>query len=176
MTPTLMKPRKTLARRSMKSVITLGRCTTGTALLETIIVLPLLLIVMIGVVDYSWSLSMQATASKSMRGAARYLSLLPGAAACSTWAKVYAQNLAVYGNVLGSGTPLVPGWTADDTHVPITDDCAATSNCPTYFQVSGSIPLSTVIAALIPVPVTLTLSSQHYERPTPYVGDTSACS
>jgi Flp pilus assembly protein TadG len=174
MTAAPMKSRKRSARCSMKSVRTLGRCTKGTALLETIIVLPLLLVVMIGVVDYAWSLSMQATAGKSMRDAARYLAMLPAAAVCQDWAKQNARNLAVYGNVAGTGTALVPGWTADDTGVPITIDNCGTS-CPTYVQVAGSIPLSTVIAALIPIPATLTLSTQHLERPTPYVGDGSGC-
>jgi Flp pilus assembly protein TadG len=166
-----------MTAKTMQSIKTLGRCTAGTALIETIIVLPLLLIVTIGVIDYAWSLSMQATASKSMRGAARYLSLLPGAAACSGWASTNAKNLAVYGNVGGTGTALIPGWQTSgaDSYVLIDQDCG--TNCPTYVQVSARIPLSTIISLpLVTVPATLTLSSQHLERPTPYVGDTSACS
>jgi Flp pilus assembly protein TadG len=156
---------------AMKSVKILARCTEGTALIEAIIVLPLLCILMIGVVDFAWSLSMQATASKSMRDAARYLALLPGDAACSAWAKTNAQNLAVYGNVAGTGSPLVSGWTSDDTHVPITMDC--TTNCPVDIQVGASIPLtSLIVTALIPIPATMTISAQHIERPTPYVGGT----
>jgi hypothetical protein len=165
---------------SMTSIKTLTRCTAGTALVESIIVLPLLLILMIGVIDYAWSLSMQATASKSMRGAARYLALLPSGAACSAWAKTNAQNLAVYGNVSGTGTALVPGWTADDAHVPITiDNCPTVicpTCCPTTIQVSGTIPLSTIISVpLLPIPATMTLSSQNLQRPTPYIGDGGAC-
>jgi Flp pilus assembly protein TadG len=162
----------------MKSIMKLGRCTSGTALLETIIVLPLMLIVMIGVVDYAWSLSMQATASKSMRGAARYLSLLPGAAACSSWAQTNAQNLAVFGNTAGTGTALVPGWKTNgaDSYATITPDpTGCGTNCPAYVEAKAQIPLSALIAALIPIPATLTLSTQHLERPTPYIGDGGAC-
>jgi Flp pilus assembly protein TadG len=156
---------------SIKSIKTLARCTAGTALLETIIVLPLLLILMIGVVDYAWSLSMQATASKSMRDAARYLALLPGDAACQDWAKQKARNLAVYGNVAGSGSALVSGWSATDTNVPITMDC--TTSCPADIQVGAIIPLtSLIVTALVPIPATMTIKAQHIERPTPYVGGT----
>jgi Flp pilus assembly protein TadG len=160
----------------IKSIATLGRCTAGTALIETVIVLPLLLIVMIGVVDFAWSLSMQATASKSMRDAARYLAMLPGVAACSGWASTNAKNLAVYGNVAGTGTAVVPGWQTGgaDSYVSIDQDCG--TNCPTYVRVHAQIPLSTLISVpLVVAPATLTLSSQHIERPTPYVGDGSAC-
>jgi Flp pilus assembly protein TadG len=163
---------------STKSIMRLGRCTSGTALLETIIVLPLLLVVMIGVVDYAWSLSMQATASKSMRGAARYLSLLPGAAACSAWAQTNAQNLAVYGNMAGTGAALVPAWQTNgtDSYATITaDPTGCATNCPAYVEAKAQIPLSTIIAALIPIPATLTLSTQHLERPTPYIGEGSGC-
>jgi Flp pilus assembly protein TadG len=85
------------------------------------IVLPVAVSLMVGGVDFGLALSTQATAAKSVRDAARYLGSLRAGDCDSERAK--AQNLAIYGNLSGTGDPLVPNWNASggtDNNVNIT--------------------------------------------------------
>lgn len=154
------------------------RCTSGLGLVESAITLPLMMLLLLGIIDFGLAFSAQATASQSMRDAARYLATLPGGAACSTWAQTNAKNLAVYGNISGSGSALVTGWLPDggtDNNVTVTMDCS--SSCPASVQISAAIPFAILFTpSFLPFSTgTLPLSAQHLQRPTPYVGDTSGC-
>src|SRR5690242_2256134 len=100
-------------RRLSKILERFKRCTSGTALVETALIMPLAIILMVGVVDFGRVFMTRATAQKSMRDGARYLTLLPASAVCG-WGLTNAKNLAVYGNLAGTGTPLVTGWAITD--------------------------------------------------------------
>ena len=89
---------------------------TGVALVEFALVLPLLLILTFIVTEYSRALYQYNTLTKSVRDAARYLSIQsPG----DTTKYAIAKNLVVYGNPAGSGTPLAIGLTTAQVPDPL---------------------------------------------------------
>ena len=112
---------------------------------------------MAGGVDFGLALTTQATASKSVRDAARYLGSLR-ASECNDQIS-NAQNIAVYGNLSGTGTALVPNWDANggaNNNVNIT--------CGSTIVVSAKIPYDSIIlVSFLPISGTLTLSTQHEE-------------
>ncbi len=80
----------------------------GVAILEFALVLPLLLILTFITTEYGRALYQYNTLAKSVRDAARYLSVqVPG----DTSKYATAKNLVVYGNPAGSGQPLAIGLT-----------------------------------------------------------------
>jgi len=83
----------------------------GVALVEFALVLPLLLLLTFIVTEYGRAIYQYNTLAKSVRDAARYLSIQsPGTKITE------AKNLVIYGNPAGTGTPLAIGLTT--THVP----------------------------------------------------------
>lgn len=75
----------------------------GSVLIEATIVVPLLIFMLVGLADFGRAYVTMSAAQKSLRGAVRYLTLLPAPAVC-TWGFTNAQNLALYGHV---GAPAV---------------------------------------------------------------------
>jgi Flp pilus assembly protein TadG len=76
----------------------------GVALVEFALVLPLLLILTFITTEYGRALYQYNTITKSVRDAARYLSIQSPNTHVAE-----AKNLAVYGNLAGAGTPLAIG-------------------------------------------------------------------
>ena len=84
--------------------------------MEFALVLPLLLILTFVTTEYSRALFQYNILTKSVRDAARYLSVQsPGDA--TKYAK--AKNLVVYGNPAGTGAPLVIGLTTSLVPNPV---------------------------------------------------------
>ena len=79
---------------------------TGVALIELALILPLLLLLTIITTEFGRSLYQYNVITKSMRDAARYLSV-----ELSSTRIEEARKLVVYGNPDGTGSPLVPGLT-----------------------------------------------------------------
>ena len=144
-----------------KYFLRLARCSSGSALVEMTLVVPVAISLMVGGVDFGLALSAQATAAKSVRDAARYLGSLRAGECTGQIAS--AQNLAVYGNLAGTGNPLVPNWNATGgTNNNVNVTCAST------IIVSAKIPYTSIInAPFLPIESTYTLSTQHEE---PQVG------
>ena len=94
----------------------------GVAMVEMVIVTPLLLLLVLGVAEMGKALMQYNTLNKSLRDAAR---LVAGSALLGTTGTVQiddalagdARNLAVYGNVLGTGSPRLPLLSADQISV-----------------------------------------------------------
>lgn len=85
----------------------------GVALVEFTLILPLLLILTFITTEFGRALYQYNTLAKSVRDAARYLSIqLPNTKITE------ARNLVVYGNTAGTGPVLALGLTATTTHVP----------------------------------------------------------
>lgn len=155
--------------RSLRKLLRrVAGCTAGNALLEATIVMPLILSLMAGTVDFGLALSTQATLSKSVRNAARYLATVPPSAVC-TWGLVNAQNLAVYGKldpVHGVDQPLIPGWNANggsDNYVRL----GSNTNCaePVVIQLQARVPLQTYFLSIaLRNAEVLALSAEHEER------------
>jgi Flp pilus assembly protein TadG len=152
-------------RSLFKFLLRLARCSSGSALVEMTIIIPVAISLMAGGVDFGWWVSTQATGSKSVRDAARYLATLPTPInVCSnSTAVANAQSLAVYGKlggVDGTDTPLVPGWQMNGgTNNNVTVSCSGSS-----VIVAAKFPfISIILTPLVPIASTYTLSAQHEE-------------
>ena len=150
-------------------LLRLARCSSGSALVEMTIIVPVAISLMAGGVDFGMALSTQATGSKSVRDAARYLATVPASAVCG-WGLTNAQNLAVYGKlnpVTGVDLPLITGWSATggpNNHV----DLLQPTDCTTSFtiiQLQAEFPYNSImLSAILPNVSTLTLSAEQEER------------
>jgi len=149
-------------------LLRLARCTSGTASIEVIIVLPLAISLMAGGIEFGRIFSTYSTAEKSMRNAARYLSRLPTQDAICDWGLTNAQNLAVYGKISPavSDQPLIPNWTAGT--VAVAQCTAGAFDDPPVISISASVPFTSVMLSVVGIGNSFTLTPQHQER---YVGE-----
>jgi Flp pilus assembly protein TadG len=86
----------------------------GVALVEFALILPFLLLLSLTAVEFGRAIWQYNTLTKSVRDAARYLSLqTPGTKMAQ------ARNLAVYGNLGGTGAPLARGLTTANVPDPV---------------------------------------------------------
>lgn len=86
----------------------------GVAITEFALVVPLLLLVALITIDYGRAVYQYNTLTKSVRDAARYLSMQsPGSGAS------VAKSLVVYGNPSGSGSPLALGLSVSQVRDPV---------------------------------------------------------
>ena len=105
----------------------------GTAIVEFALVIPMLVLLTFIAIELGRALMEYNTVAKSVRDASRYLSIqLPGTKFTE------ARNLVVYGNIAGSGTPLLTGLNTglvpDPTWQPAGSDPVITT---VTVQVSG---------------------------------------
>ncbi len=85
----------------------------GVALVEFALILPLLLLLTFITTEFGRAMYQYNTITKSVRDAVRYLSVqTPGTHTAQ------AQNLVVYGNITGTGTPLVLGLSLANVPTP----------------------------------------------------------
>jgi len=103
----------------------------GVAIVEFALILPFLLLLSIATAEYGRAIWQYNTLTKSVRDAARYLSIqTPGTHIAQ------ARNLVVYGNLAGTGTPLAIGL--------------STSNVPDpTWQTAGSVPVINTVTVKI---------------------------
>jgi hypothetical protein len=130
--------------RSRLLLSRLRRDGRGTAIVETAIVLPVIVLLMFGIVELGRALQQHHALTKSVRDAARYIARVPlacPAAGDPNWAavKTAAQTLAATGRLSG-GTPLVEGWTA--AHFDIADPACVdwSGRAVQVITVSAEIP------------------------------------
>lgn len=122
---------------------------SGSALLEAGLVLPFLIALMLGIYDFGRGYETLSTAQKSMQVATRYLSQLPKSAICG-WGGTRAKNLAVYGNIAGTGNPLISNWTTSSltVTVPTTATCAnSTVTTIPIIEMTASVPYRPILMA-----------------------------
>ena len=84
----------------------------GVAILEFALVVPFLLVMTFLVTEFGRAIYQYNTLTKSVRDAARYLSIQTPNTHVTE-----AQNLVVYGNTAGTGTPLAIGLTTSQVSV-----------------------------------------------------------
>ncbi|WP_404380111.1 TadE/TadG family type IV pilus assembly protein [Caenispirillum salinarum] len=82
----------------------------GVALVEMTLVMPVLLLLLVGFVEFGRMLYMHQVVETAARATARFLARAPAIDATTTTA---AQNIAIYGNPDGSGTPRLSHWPAE---------------------------------------------------------------
>ncbi|HLJ16920.1 MAG TPA: TadE/TadG family type IV pilus assembly protein [Bryobacteraceae bacterium] len=87
----------------------------GNALIETVMFLPILILLLVGMVSLARIYYTYYTAEKILYNLARYVSVQQGANFCDSADPVItaAINYALTGAGDGSGTPVLPGLTAD---------------------------------------------------------------
>lgn len=139
----------------LKLLLQLTRCTSGTALVEMTIILPVAISLMAGGVDFALALSTQTTADKSVRDAARYLGSLSATTGCPSWAIANAKNLAVTGQLSG-GTAIISGWQTTQVSATCVGGVVTVAATVTYQSI--------ILATFLPIAGTYTLSTQHEER------------
>lgn len=106
----------------------------GVALVELALILPLLLLLTFITTEFGRAMFEYNAITKSTRDAVRYLSFqTPGAQVTE------ARNLIVYGNLGGTGTPLVRGLTL--TNVPAATCCT--------WQFAGSNPVINTVTVRV---------------------------
>ena len=94
----------------------------GAALVETIVVSPLMLLLIVATAEVTNAFVEHNTLTKTARNAARYLSAnsllgTTGVVQLSAGTVAETQRLAVYGNLAGTGTPLLPGLSLTNIQV-----------------------------------------------------------
>lgn len=132
----------------------------GVAIVEFALILPTLLIMTFIVTEFGRALYQYNTIAKSVRDAARYLSVQqPGTH------QTEAANLVVYGNTGGTGTPLALGLTTSHVGAPVwqTDGTVPVINTVTvrvtgysfqslfttaFGQTFGTVPYSDITATM----------------------------
>ena len=86
----------------------------GLALVEAAIAIPILLVLFAATAEFGLYFYEYTTLAKAARAGSRFLTTAPFTDA----QKTAAQNLVVYGNTAGTGSPILPGLST--THVVIT--------------------------------------------------------
>jgi Flp pilus assembly protein TadG len=92
-------------------------CERGSALVEAAITLPIFLILVGGVYEFSFYFYQQQLAAAGVRDAARYLALTNDPT--TTTNQSAAKNLAVYGLADGGSAARVGGWSTADVTVSV---------------------------------------------------------
>lgn len=99
--------------RRRLSIRSLVRSESGTQLAELAIVLPILVVLFAGTVEFGRYFYTYSTLSKAARIGARYLVI----ADVSTVERDKAKNLVVFGNTAGTGSPLIEDLDVDQVVV-----------------------------------------------------------
>jgi hypothetical protein len=140
----------------------LARCESGSALVEATLVLPIAIALMAGAVDFGRAFVTLSTAEKALRDAGRYLTMLPSSAVCG-WGLTDAENLAVYGNIAGTGSPIITGWsTSAISLAQPTPDCSSLSTS-TIIQLTATVPYTPLMLSAVGIN-SLSMNAQHEER------------
>ena len=103
----------------------------GTQLLEVAIVIPILLLLFGAVAEFGRYFYEYTTAAKAARVGARYLA--SKSVNSGTNYELVAKNLVVFGNISGTGSPVLPGMTTGNVDVQYV---GGTSGVPALVKVS----------------------------------------
>lgn len=117
----------------------------GVASIELAIVLPLLLVIGFAITEFGRAIYTYNTLAKSVRGAARYLSVQNAGNGSGAWDT--ARKLIAYGNPSGSGSPLTPGL--DSTNMSTMVSICDASNCAGSNQSQGINPTINTVTITI---------------------------
>lgn len=109
----------------------------GAVLVETIIILPVMIVFLVGILEFGALLYNKIQVETGLKDAARYVARCPAVSGlgstCDNDDFIAARNLALSGSLNG-GNPRVPGWNIDD--ITITTD-------PDPIAVDGVVQVST---------------------------------
>ncbi|RBP34036.1 TadE-like protein [Marinobacter pelagius] len=130
----------------MDALNKIGKKQKGIATLEFWLTAPFLLLVVFAVSELGWAFSQYHTMTRATRDGARHVSSLAmngsiGLILLDSNLVQQTSNLVVYGNTLGAGDPLLPGWSAGDITVTKPDAAHVTVSATyNYIPLIGQIP------------------------------------
>lgn len=129
------------------------RLERGQSLLEFAMVLPVLLLLAIGTIEFGRAYYHYNTLSKAVRQGARYMSIHGYTAAEQTNAK----TMAIYGNVTGTGTPCLPGLTTGNIVVTPRNGGTTLATPPEWVKVSVTgYTFQSMFPQIVPISAALT--------------------
>ncbi|WP_417529681.1 TadE/TadG family type IV pilus assembly protein [Marinobacter lipolyticus] len=123
-----------------------GKRQQGIAVLEFLLTAPLLLLVVFAVSELGWAFHQYHTMTRATQDGARHAASLAmngsiGLILLDSALVQQTSNLVVYGNTVGAGEPLLPGWSTGDVSVSSPDaahvEVRAIYN---YVPIVGRIP------------------------------------
>jgi Flp pilus assembly protein TadG len=127
---------------SVRILRSLWRNGDGSALIEGAIIVPVLLILVLGVFEFSWLIDQQHLISTGIHDAARYLARSANPRDLAIQKR--AKNLATTGAIDGD-TARVRGWTTSDVHIRYASvNNSVGSNGLTPFRGDAAIQIVTV--------------------------------
>lgn len=103
----------------------------GVVLVEALLALPVLLLLTVGILEFGNMMWQRQQLQIGVRDAARYWSRCRPTANGATYMPctiAKAENIAVYGNPDGTGSPRVPGWSTSDVTITPTSPPAVPSD------------------------------------------------
>lgn len=124
-----MKTKRLKCLAALRIALSLKRDRKGSALVEGAILVPVLIVLLFGVFEFSWFFYQQHVISTGIRDAARYLARSPNP--CDPGSPVWevalanAKNIAASG-LIGGGPARVKGWSAATVVVR----CSEVDNSP----------------------------------------------
>jgi Flp pilus assembly protein TadG len=134
---------------SVRLVQSLWRNGEGSALIEGAIIMPLLLILVLGVFEFSWLIDQQHLISAGIHDAARYIAR--SANPNDLTIQRAAKNLATTGAIDGN-TARVRGWTARDVNITYASvNNSVGTNGLTPFR-GGAVIQSVTVSTILTVP------------------------
>lgn len=137
----------------------LGRDQGGAALTETIVVLPVMIVFMAGILEFSAFLYTKLQVETGLKEAARYLARCPTGEPCDN---TRARRIAVYGTPDGSGNKRAWGWSDDASVIAINTWTPATDFDVVQVSTTFTYPGSPLIQAI--GLNGLTIAARHQER------------
>ena len=161
--------------RALRILCELARCTSGSAVLEGALVVPVAIVLMAGGVEFGRLFSAYGTANKSMRDAARYLARVPDkdsggnltiAYICG-WGLTNAKDLAMYGKLNANpatDTPLIPGWTDPNTITLQSPNCGGAATDPIIIDLRATVTHSGFMFGAIGLSNSWPMHVKHQER------------
>ena len=125
----------------------------GQSLLEFAMVLPVLLLLAIGTIEFGRAYYHYNTLSKAVRQAARYMSIHEYSSAERT----NASRMAIYGNIAGSGSPCLPGLTTGNIVITPRNGGTSSTTPPEWVKVSVTgYTFQSMFPRIVPISAPLT--------------------
>ncbi len=141
------------------------RSTSGAALVEGALVVPIAIALMAGGTEFARMYVNYDTAEKAVRSATRYLARVPRDQICAGWGLSNARNLAVYGKIAPAAgdAPLLSGMTTAMVTLASPTVCPPTGD-PVIVRLEASIPHTGIMLGAIGITDAMTIRVRHEER------------
>ena len=117
-------------------------CQRGVVLVEMVLITPILLLMMLATAEVTQAFVDHNTLTKAARNGARYVAAnayqgTTGVVFVGAQLRAETQNLVVYGNIAGTGAPVLAGLTA--TNITVTDIGANNIQISVSYTISGML-------------------------------------